>query len=690
MAREVTAATSLTLPAIQADVAQEQARAGSAAVANTPASATPDAPEAPPVVIAASVVQVKVGDILTGQVLGVDSEGHNLLVTSRGVFAIDPIGALGEGDLLTLTVLRADREIGARIIRQNNLPRTDIEQLLDLRLSLVATPTSVVTSIDPATPETPDALAQIVRQVAEALANPATTLASHATGQLDNQLAHADDIGRAFQSNISGDVSTVDSARATSIATLAAKAAPQRTVADFLLLSSSSNAAVVLDKLAIDQAAATHGTVAIPFVTHLPQATVGIKTSLPGNIRQFDPVPTSGNINPVPPHAVTAPHQASPQFSIESQQSAGAAAPTSFIVAENVEARLSPHATLTTQQAARPTPVSVLAVLPATTETPVAAGQARLAPGSPLDILIRSQRAVVATVIEVKPPATTSPSVARVTEGPARTTELLVELSGEAQPVLLTLPSYATESPIIGTRVILLRDKPPGASTLPGGRQPAASIEHVKDHVQIDLLQQAINLARAPVLQNHLARRLPRPGPTLTAQVAFLIHALKGGGSDWLPTSSDPPAQAQRAQILAALDNIHVRRDVSSDAASAPVVRLLLPLALGPTVVPLTFFVEPQPAHQRQQDERDGNTTDSPDDAKRFVMNVEFPAIGSLEIRGQTSHNQLHLDLRTKLALPETLQASTTGIFTATLAEQGLGGTIKFSTAESPVPVLSR
>lgn len=689
MAREVSATPGVALPTIQPDVAREQARLATPSAASGGPATSPEAPDAPPVVIAASIAQLKAGDTLTGQVSGVDTEGHNLLITARGVFAIDPIGALVDGDVLTLTVLRADREIGARIIRQNNIDPAEGAQAVDVRLTLIATPASASATIDSTVPETHDALVHLVRQIADAFADPATHLAPHAAGELDNLLARADDVLPVSQLSPSPKSLTTQRPEAALGTPHPVPQSTERSIADILLLASSTSATGSLDKVALESTASAPNTALTNFFGRLPYGATAPATALLASSASLEPVqaPPVDRTTPLTPHVATEAVASLPQGASHRQILSVPAVPEVSITSAVETASLALGATLKPEGAARATRVSVLAVLPQAAQSAASIVPVLIAPRSPIDILIRSQRAIVATVLEVVQSASVAlqPEDGYVQAVP-QTVELIVRVPEDARPARLTLPAREGDSFKVGTQIILHRDKTPGPPLLPGERQPTASIEHIKDRVQIDLLQHVIDLVRSPSLQTHLASRLPRPGPYLAGQIIFLLHALKGGSSNWLPPADDPQTQTQRAQILSALGNVLVRRDASSDSVSPTHSHLLLPLALDQTIVPLRLFVEILPPRQELQseDHHPGSTPSSED--RRFFLTVEFPVLGPLEIHGQTSGNHIGLDVRTIRPLPEALQASASEAFTATLAEQGLGGVLRFSEITSSDP----
>lgn len=89
----------------------------------------------PAVELAGRLAQLLAGQKLAGQVVGKDGDGHRLLKTLVGTFAVDPTDALPETGDVDLIITRADRQTGAVIIARGGKP---VDQPVPVRLTLVA------------------------------------------------------------------------------------------------------------------------------------------------------------------------------------------------------------------------------------------------------------------------------------------------------------------------------------------------------------------------------------------------------------------------------------------------------------------------------------------------------------------------------------------------------------------------
>jgi len=166
---------------------------------------------------------------------------------------------------------------------------------------------------------------------------------------------------------------------------------------------------------------------------------------------------------------------------------------------------------------------------------------------------------------------------------------------------------------------------------------------------------------------------LPQPGPKLSNQMLFFMSALKGGDLKGLfGDSAMRVIDKERPGLLSRLGNDFQSMARLADEPQQGDWRLaLIPLWSGERLEQLRFYWRGGNAN-----EEDGEALEE----TRFVMDLDFSALGHMQIDGLLKAKSKHLDLiiRTDTPLPATMRGDIAEMFEDARQSLGLGGQVAF------------
>lgn len=345
-------------------------------------------------------------------------------------------------------------------------------------------------------------------------------------------------------------------------------------------------------------------------------------------------------------------------------------------------------ATATPPQSTAPTPpvAQPSSPVPAANDTTPPTQQ----PASPLPAQTQAQT-------QVQAPAQTSVQPQVLPQPPTPTS------STPAQPLLLTAevinntnPRELTLHSDIGTFKLFV------TTPLPKGSVIHFTLHHVADvratpvmqgnaalTVDFEAMETISSLMHYP--PNELTpsppHLVPRPGAQLSAEMLFIMAALKGGGlTKWLGEDNmrlvDTIQSRSRSGLLAKLGSEFAElKTIPADIRDGQWHSMLIPLAAEGSVQPLRFYI-------KGESHKSASGTSHMD---HFMVDLELTRLGAMQLDGlvQTHQRNIQFDLvvRTERDWEDKITAPIRDIFVRGQEITGFHGSISFKSALLPLPV---
>lgn len=316
-------------------------------------------------------------------------------------------------------------------------------------------------------------------------------------------------------------------------------------------------------------------------------------------------------------------------------------------------------------------------------DEPLSVSLARLAPGLEFPAVpagTDSQgRSVLATPVGIflssgEPPKDSAVLTLRVVANAPNIETEIVAKDGKAQPaparLSLLLPDAAS----------LPRPPPPQlAETMP---QPQAAKILSALGNSWPALNEAMAALKAsdPEIAKALFERIPAAGPKFIAQLLGLLAGLKAGdaaaflGNDVL----DALRRAGHEQIAARLDEDVKATSQLAQQSSGEWRPVLMPFFDGANLQQVPMMIGRPPEHQ----------TSSSEPGTRFLVCVDFSALGAIQIDGFIAPDQRRLDvtIRSAAALPDAVKDGVEARFNEAAVSNHFGGRLQFKVA-NPFPI---
>lgn len=169
------------------------------------------------------------------------------------------------------------------------------------------------------------------------------------------------------------------------------------------------------------------------------------------------------------------------------------------------------------------------------------------------------------------------------------------------------------------------------------------------------------------------APNLPQAGPKLASGILFFLSALAGGNlAGWLgPAVLEALERAGRGDLLARLAGDFAQLANLSDAAGGDWRFLPIPLVGLDQVQQLRLFL-------RHRQSGGGAEGEEPEEASRFVLEVDMSRIGELQLDGMVRPRRFDLILRSRAPLAPALRHDIMAIFEDANSAAGNGGQMIF------------
>ncbi|MFZ5608723.1 MAG: hypothetical protein ACOY99_03835 [Pseudomonadota bacterium] len=615
--------------------------------------AAPAEQKAPPpaVTVAASIAGVQPGERLAGAIIGVDGDGHPLLETPRGRFAIDPTAGLEVHMRAEIIITEAGPSLAAKVVARNGVAA---EPPIAITLNLIALKGTRLASLDhpPLPPQMPlstgydGSAPRLAARPAPPVDSAALIAAVVKTARPPPTLQQGPDPRSPFATP---DVSFL----AATLGQADDAAAPVSRQPS--LMAAFDIGAPLTAKVAsgVESQAATPAT---PFEKLLAPRTGQTLSMTVVAVTPADDLSPVAAPTPGTPLARLAESGRAVTFIV--QPGDGRFAPPATADAAKrpslAPLRLSHGNTILTLHAASPLPpgtkVTALMLARGQSEEPAAAAikaQDALpaAPGAP-------ERAE-----KPGPAAAPGHSAAR----PARDEPTPTVAPAQA---LKPTPALATPpSPLMPEAAPLLPGLPPLPRLAPQGWPAAQSV--------LAILQASPEMAA-------LARRIPQPGPQLTNGILFLWRALGLGSAEaWLGAEARERAMAQGGKEAWTV----LQRDLAvlseaNRATQAEWRAWPLPVQTDAGLQLLSWFTRPLNDDRRRQGEADEEGREAP--GQEFLLEVQLARFGRLRLRGTCRRRHLSLTVSSRAPLPDRLKASAGEAFRAALAVGALAGRLSF------------
>ncbi|HYC03575.1 MAG TPA: hypothetical protein VED40_09800 [Azospirillaceae bacterium] len=188
----------------------------------------------------------------------------------------------------------------------------------------------------------------------------------------------------------------------------------------------------------------------------------------------------------------------------------------------------------------------------------------------------------------------------------------------------------------------------------------------------------AVLTASDPALAKVVADTLPQPNRRFTRALAQFMGAARGGSAEaWLGGAAlEALGRAGRDDVAGRLAEDF--RALSRQAAE-PLAEgwrsLAVPLLDGLRVERIQLATR-----RAGEDERGEEAGAGPELARRFLIDLEFTALGAMQLDGLVRGARFDLVVRTAQLLPAELKRDLTGIFTGSVEAVGYAGALTFQT----------
>jgi hypothetical protein len=603
----------------------ELQRPGSSSPSSAASAQTVDALE---IILSASIAALARGDQIEGRLVSGNAPDRRIyLVTDKAVFALEPQAALPPPGPVRLVVTQADRALRAELV-----PVTPDESKapppLPVTLFLVETiATSSPAETDaPVVTDDPFGLAQAVAR----LLGQSLTRAASPVPPTNSQLAALAALA---------DVDLAVSGRAVLPPALAE--ADAAALAGTVVQSPAlAGRAVPTVQPALPTLQTGSGSAAVDAIAHASAPPIALSTT---------------------PHVNASVAIAS----VESEAHAASALLAGAIVRLTT---IDDAPTASVPSAPAAPAQSVLAVLPSTDE-----GQLLQSP-----IYAALVRSGHAETVRVLPQQSAG---ALVVERLHHHAQPEMQAAGPVQQFRLELPQ-GVELPEPGSLLLLIRAEPEAPFLPEDWPLQLLSLPAAQDpQNQLDALLRGVTAGQPLGSLQSVPQHWPKLDAALPADLLLLINAL-GRQMRPAPTMARLAAQryampdvsdVQELPVLAALRTL-----VSSAAENArePLQSVTLPLSVDGHVMPMVWSFQYNETRARG----DGEQHQGQDDrASDFAVQIEFPAIGAVQLRGRATERSLDIMMHTQTPLPDALMESARAVYIHALDAGGMSGRLRFA-----------
>lgn len=199
-------------------------------------------------------------------------------------------------------------------------------------------------------------------------------------------------------------------------------------------------------------------------------------------------------------------------------------------------------------------------------------------------------------------------------------------------------------------------------------------------------LQEAFSVLAqtSPDAANALASKTASTGGKVTNSLLFLMSALKGGGTEaWLGNKVETVLNQANSSLLQALKS-DISRLLNTAGETIGDWRTFVVPTDPRGDMPLIALLFGQPGHINPDDNqgRAGSDDQTGSDSERFILEVLFSVLGTVQLDGYIRDRKFDLTVRTEMALPMSLEHDTRNIFADALLANNFSGSLSFIAGE--------
>ena len=191
-------------------------------------------------------------------------------------------------------------------------------------------------------------------------------------------------------------------------------------------------------------------------------------------------------------------------------------------------------------------------------------------------------------------------------------------------------------------------------------------------------LQDAIQIVRQadPITHSSLIRKIPTPGPQLTASMLLFLYTMKNGG---MPRFLGESA----SQILEAEGNLwkYLQEDIgqtsrqASERPSSDWRTFLIPFLTHGGIQQFRFNVRPD------DEPNDGSSEKDP--VFQFIVEAILGQLGQIQIEGRVQNKIIELIIYSQNTVSDEIRIGINKIYTDTLSALGFAGTLSYRKVDS-------
>ncbi len=251
----------------------------------------------------------------------------------------------------------------------------------------------------------------------------------------------------------------------------------------------------------------------------------------------------------------------------------------------------------------------------------------------------------------------------------------VTNVTPDGRPIITTPVATITleikSSMPIGTRLTMVVF----GSSQPNERSTLAPINPLGNWQS---LQDAIHMIRQsdPKAHSSLVRKIPTPGPQLTASMLLFLYTMKNGGmSRFLGQSA--------SRILEKEGNLwkYLQEDIgqvsrqASDHRSSDWRTFIIPFSTHAGIQQFRLNVRP--------DDKRNNANSKKDPILRFIVEAILGNLGQIQLEGRAHNKIIELIMYSQTTVPDELRLGVNKIYIDTLSALGFAGTLTYRQVES-------
>lgn len=204
-----------------------------------------------------------------------------------------------------------------------------------------------------------------------------------------------------------------------------------------------------------------------------------------------------------------------------------------------------------------------------------------------------------------------------------------------------------------------------------GASPPAPLLSLSREWPSLEEALKTIQLAAPEAASQAAQTAVARPGPQLTAAMAFLFAAIRGGDiRSLLGNDATRALERVRGGLAGTLREEMSTLQRATEPSDGGWRAFFLPFSDGDTMQQLGFWIH--------QDAQQGGGEDGDGKGSHFVVTLALSQLGDLRMDGRVEKKHVDLLLRTSRAMPKDMRDEIMTLFTGTLERTGVTGRLRF------------